>query len=304
MIKRTLYFGNPCYLSKHNMQLKISYPNNVKEEQTVPIEDIGIIILDNQQISITQGLLVALLGNNAAVLSCDQTHLPLGMFLNLNANSTQTENWRNQIAASAPLKKNLWQQTVQAKIKNQAAVLMIKGLAADNMLHWAKHVRSGDPDNYEARAAQYYWSQIFDNNMSFGGRHRFGEAPNNLLNYGYSIVRSLIARALVSSGMLPSLGIFHRNKYNAYCLADDIMEPYRPYVDLVVLDIIERFDEIDELTTELKTELLQIPAIDVVIKQEKSPMMVGSHRTSASLMRCFEGLQKKIDYPDILAVVS
>lgn len=299
MIKRTLYFGNPCYLSKKLEQLHAEFPEEGKPSRSVPIEDVALVILDNPQITITQGLTVALLANNAAILSCDHHHLPLGMFLNLNSHSQQTENWRTQIDASAPLKKNLWAQTVQAKIANQAAVLSEQKAENSNMLHWAKNVKSGDPDNLESRAAGYYWKNLFNPEISFGGRHRFGDPPNNLLNYGYAILRAIVARALVSSGMLPALGIFHRNKYNAYCLADDIMEPFRPYVDRLVLQILDEHDEVDELTKELKGKLLQIATVDVVIDGKSSPLMVGVHRTTASLMRCFEGVNRKILYPEL-----
>lgn len=300
MIKKTLYFGNPCYLRKKDLQLVVEYPDETKEAKSRPIEDVALVFLDHPQITITQGLLQALLGNNAAVVSCDASHLPLGMMLNLQGHSQQTEYWRYQLESSVPLKKNLWQQTVQAKIINQAAVLQLLNQPADNLLHWAQEVKSGDPDNYEARAAGYYWKNLLSPAKNFGGRHREGEPPNNLLNFGYAVVRSMVARALVSSGMLPALGIFHRNKYNPYCLADDIMEPYRPFVDLMVLHIVERYDEIDALDKTLKAELLTIPQMDVVINDMRSPMMVGVHRTTASLMECFEGKTRKIRYPRLL----
>ena len=299
MIKRTLYFGNPCYLNKKLLQLQIQYPDKTKEAKTIPIEDIAIVLLDHPQITITQGLLVALLGNNAAVISCDAHHLPLGMFLNLSGHSQQTEYWRHQLAASQPLKKNLWAQTVQVKIENQAAVLFQLQHDAENMLYWAKSVNSGDTHNLEARAASYYWKHLFDSDQKFGGRHRYGDPPNNLLNYGYAVLRACVARSLVASGMLPAQGIFHRNKYNPYCLADDIMEPYRPYVDRLVLDILDEYDEVDELSTELKRELLAVPTLDVEIDGKTSPLMIGVQRTTASLMRCFLGEQRKISYPNM-----
>src|SRR5690606_23665243 len=229
MIKRTLMFSNPAYLSHRNSQLVISFPEKDKEERTVPIEDIGVLLLENQQITISHGCIAALLQNNVAVISCDASHMPTGLILPLDGGHTQAERFRYQIEASLPLKKQLWQQTIQQKIYNQARVLDILGYDVDNMYRWSKAVRSGDPDNFEGRAAAYYWQTIFSKYMAFN-RHRAGEPPNNLLNYGYAILRAVVARALVSSGLLPTLGIFHRNKYNAYCLADDIMEPYRPFV--------------------------------------------------------------------------
>lgn len=294
MIKRTLFFGNPAYLSTKNEQLVVSYPNS-DEIKTVAIEDIGILVLENQQITITNGLLEKLVRNNAAIINCDQQHLPVGLLMPLSGHTEQSERFRNQINASVPLKKNLWQQTVSAKINNQASLLLEKGIAAKNMQYWAKNVTSGDTLNHEARAAAYYWQNLF--RIENFNRHQKGIPPNNLLNYGYAILRAITARAIVSSGMLPTLGIFHRNKYNAYCLADDIMEPYRPFVDLIVCNIIETEDNYDELSVAIKKHLLGIATIDVVIDDKKSPLMVAMSRTTNSLHECFEGTARKILYP-------
>ena len=299
MIKRTLYFGNPCRLHKRIEQLVIERDdeNTGHTTTTIPIEDIGITIFDHQQISITHGLLEGLLNNNTAVITCDSRHMPIGMMLPLNCNTTQNERYRLQIDASAPLCKQLWQQTIVAKIKNQAALLNTKGTNIKNMLYWASEVKSGDTDNHEARAAAYYWSQLFEPALDFR-RDRAGDPPNNLLNYGYAILRAIIARSLVASGLLPTLGIHHSNKYNAYCLADDIMEPYRPYVDQIVLDITRSSNKYDELNKELKLKLLTIPAIDVTIGGNKRPLMIAAQQTSASLFQCFEGTTRKISYPE------
>lgn len=307
MIKRTLYFGNPAYLGKTNKQLVIRLPeieNNdnlpdtykTESRKSIPIEDIGVVILDHQQITITQSLVAALLDNNVSVISCNESHMPSGLMLPLDVNHTQHERFTYQINASQPLKKQLWQQTVTSKIKNQAANLDLIGVNTQNMKYWAYSVKSGDPDNYEARAAAYYWKNIFPDIPDFL-RHRNGEPPNNILNYGYAILRAVVARGLLSSGLLPTLGIHHRNKYNAYCLADDIMEPYRPYVDRVVINIINQGKNYEELTTELKKDLLLIPTLDVEIEGNKSPLMVGLQRTTASLYRCYEGSARKILYP-------
>ena len=299
MIKRTLYFGNTARLRMQQSQLVVEYPDS-NETKSVAIEDIGIVIIDHQQVSVTHGLMNALIGNNAAVLWCDNHHLPNGLVLPMSANHVFTEKLRYQLDASEPLKKQLWKQTVQMKINNQAKVLQLSGKNTDNMKYWSDSVGSGDPDNYEARAAAYYWKNIFEDNAQFT-RHRFGDAPNNLLNYGYAILRAVVARNLVASGCLPAVGIFHRNKYNAFCLADDIMEPYRPYVDVLVLKILdEEGDDFDgELTKEIKQKLLQVPVIDVMIENEKSPLMVAMQRTTASLMKCFEGESRKILYPEL-----
>jgi CRISPR-associated protein Cas1 len=303
MIKRTLHFGNPAYLSKLNEQLLIDLPHlkalgEKDSKKTVPIEDIGIVILDHQQITITQACMAALLQNNAAIITCDHTHHPTGMMLPLDGSNTQSEHFRYQIEASQPLKKQLWQQTIQAKIINQAALLKRRDIEIENMLYWAKSVRSGDPDNYEGRAAAYYWRYLFPPEFEFF-RRRDGEPPNNLLNYGYAILRAIVARGLVSSGLLPTLGIHHRNKYNAYCLADDIMEPYRPFVDDIVLRILENGEDFSELTVSMKTQLLEIASVDVQFGKDTSPLMVGLQKTTSSLAKCYEGKLRRISYPSI-----
>jgi CRISPR-associated endonuclease cas1, NMENI subtype len=163
---------------------------------------------------------------------------------------------------------------------------------------WADNVRSGDPDNIEARAAAYYWRYLFSDIPMFV-RGREGEPPNNLLNYGYAILRAVIARALVGSGLLPTLGIHHHNRYNAYCLADDIMEPYRPYVDQLVIEIIRKVDNYALLTKEIKMELLGIPMLDVVIAGKRSPLMIAAQQTTASLYKCFSGELRRISYPEM-----
>jgi CRISPR-associated protein Cas1 len=297
VIKRTLYFGNPAYLKTINEQLVIEMHDS-GETKTTPIEDIGILILDHQQITITQSLLAKLLANNTAVISCDHTHHPTGMMLNLEGNSLQSLKFQAQIEATIPLKKQLWQQTVEYKIVNQAAVLNFE--RADNklLLNLAKQVKSGDSDNCEAQAATYYWKRVFPEFLEFR-RERYGPPPNNLLNYGYAILRALVARSLVASGLLPTLGIHHRNQYNSYCLADDIMEPYRPYVDLVVCNIIRGNGKFLEMTPSMKKALLEIPALDVKIDEQKSPLMNAVQRTTASLAKCFEGKARKLLYPEL-----
>lgn len=310
MIKRTLYFGNPAYLSLNNKQLVIRLPevekaDNVSEiikekaVRTIPIEDVGVVMLDHKQITVTQALLEALMDNNVAVISCNSSHMPLGLLLPLCANTIPNERFRTQLYCSTPLRKQLWQQTIQAKIRNQAAILKRNTKQPiSNMLRWANDVKSGDCDNLEARAAVYYWKSVFTSIPTFiRGREEL--PPNNLLNYGYAILRAITARALVASGMLPILGIHHHGRENAYCLADDIMEPYRPYVDQIVIDIVNSGQNYDELTTDLKVKLLAIPTIDVKMGSMTRPLMIAVAQTTASLYKCFEGSLRKIDYPSM-----
>lgn len=299
MIKKTLYFGNPCYLKKKNLQLVVEFADSEKVSKSVPIEDIGMLVIEHQQVTITHALISTLMDYNAAVLSCNQQHLPFGLMLPMFQHHAFTEKLYAQLESSQPLRKNLWQQTVVSKIKNQAALLDMLGVGIENMNYWASSVKSGDPDNYEARAAAYYWDHIFEQYPSFR-RHRFGDAPNNLLNYGYAILRAIVARSLVGAGMFTPLGIHHKNKYNPYCLADDIMEPFRPYLDKLVLEILDEAGEIEELSTNIKAKLMAIATVDVFIDGQSSPLMVGVQRTSASLRKCFEGESRKITYPDLM----
>lgn len=309
MIKKTLYFGNPAYLSLKDKQLVIKLPEVEKSgcfstsfkethSTTRAIEDIGVLILDHQQITLTQGVLGALLDSNVAVITCDRRSLPVGLMLPLYGHSTQNERFREQITASVPLRKQLWQQTIQAKIANQAVAL--EKCTEDTypcMKIWSTEVRSGDTENMEARAAAFYWKHLFKQTCPKFKREREGESPNHLLNYGYAILRAVVARALVCAGLLPTLGIHHHNRYNAYCLADDLMEPYRPYVDILVHDIVLRQGAITSLNKESKAQLLAIPTIDVCIGGKTSPLMVAAGLTASSLRKCFSGIQRKILYP-------
>jgi CRISPR-associated protein Cas1 len=309
MIKRTLYFGNPAYLSRKNEQLVLrlpevekndTLPDSFKKEAqaTIPIEDIGVVVLDDQRIVISQSLIDGLIENNVALITCDKTHHPTGLMLNLAGNKLQSARFKTQLDAGQPLVKQLWQQTIKAKITNQAHLLKRFGNEATNMIKWASDVKSGDPENMEARAAAYYWRNIFPEVKNFT-REREGIPPNNLLNYTYAILRAVIARSLVGSGLLPTLGIHHRNQYNHYCLADDIMEPYRPFADALVAEIIRNGEDYTELSPSVKRQLLGIATVDVILNNERSPLMVATQRTTASLAKCFEGTSKKLLYPEL-----
>jgi len=296
MIKRTLFFENPAYLSTKNNQLVVKLPET-NEIRTVPIEDVGMMVLENQQITITNGLIEKLTYQNVAIVCCNQQHLPLSLISPLSGHSEFNERLRFQLEAPIPLKKQLWQQTIVAKISNQANLLGKLDKQNDKLRKWAKEVLSGDSTNKESHSAAFYWERFFDVPGFYRGQKEI--PPNNLLNYGYVILRAVCARSLIGSGMLPALGIHHANKYNAYCLADDIMEPYRPFVDEVVHAIVQRTQNIEELTREIKQQLLIIPAIDVKIDGKRSPLMVAMSRTTHSLFECYAGISRKILYPTL-----
>ena len=296
MVKRTLHFGNPAHLSIRNQQMVIELRDENRTTKTLPIEDLGVVILEHPHITLSSSLLEELMNAQVAVITCNSKYMPSGLFLPLEGNSTQTERIRTQLEASVPLKKQLWQQTVKAKIDNQARVLDKLGVPSERLRNLQQNVLSGDTGNLEAQAASHYWGKIYGNNFV---RSRDPETPNAQLNYGYAILRSVVARALTASGMFPSIGIHHKNKYNAFCLADDIMEPYRPYIDWTVLHLPGIHETTEGLTKEQKIELLKIPQIDVQIGDLQRPLFHAVSITTASLYKCFEGTSRRISYPEL-----
>lgn len=294
MLKRTLFFTQPYVLSLKNNQMIIKTREMPDMHRSIPIEDIGFVILEHQQTSITLPLLNALSDNNVAVIICGDNYMPNAMLLNLESNTTQGETLRMQIEASEPLKKNIWKQTVENKIKNQAALLKKVGKDGNILRPFYSNVKSGDSDNREGIAAKIYWNELFGSDFV---RTREGSEPNNLLNYGYTILRAAMARALMGSGLLPAIGIFHKNKYNAFPLADDIMEPYRPFVDELVYILYSQGKK--ELTKEVKAEILKILFTDTQFEKTTHPLEIGLTTTTASLVKCLNGTSKKVLYPQL-----
>lgn len=301
MIKRTILIENKSAITSKNLQLVIK---SEIRESCIPIEDIGFLVLDNAEIYISITAMNLMIENNTSVIICGKNHLPNGMFLNLNSHHIQQEIFKNQIDASIPLKKQLWQQTIVEKIKNQGLLLQKITTKNNSFEFLASKVLSGDTTNMEGVAAQQYWKAFFDpsdselaKQINFK-RERFGDYPNNFLNYGYAILRAATARALSGSGLLNTLGIHHKSKYNAFALADDIMEPFRPLIDEKVFEIMQQYDE-QELNTKIKSELLQVLTRTVYFKGEKSPLMVSLQKTASSLQQCFTGDRKKIKYPKL-----
>lgn len=292
MLKKALFFSTPFCLSLRNNQMIINTKEMPEMQRSVPIEDIGFVILEHQQTNITLPLLNALSDNNVAVIVCGDNFMPNAMLMNLDSNKTQGESYRAQIEASEPLKKGLWKQIVEAKIRNQAALLNKLGKNGERLKPYYTNVKSGDADNREGIAAKIYWKELFGEDFI---RSREGVEPNNMLNYGYTLLRAAVARSLMGSGLFPAFGIFHRNRYNAFPLADDIMEPYRPYVDEIVFDLYTNGDH--KLTKDVKTRLLRLLFADTVFGKITRPLDVGLTMTSASLAKCFSGVQKKIAYP-------
>lgn len=296
MIKQTILLENPCYLSLRLNQMIISYPDNIFPEKTKHIEDIGILICENQQITLTNGLIDALLSNKTIIVHCSKNnHMPVGYNIPIEGNTLLSDRLKHQINVTLPQKKQLWQQTIKSKIKNQRLHLESRKIPCAKMKKWETEVLSGDSRNIEARAAVFYWSNIFKTKLFI--RDPDGTGPNQLLNYGYSVLRAIAAKSLVGAGLFPTLGIFHKNKYNAFCLADDIMEPYRPFIDQQVCKIIDSGEDPNSFSRSTKIELLKIPVIDVVINKKKHPLQLAMTKTALSLFDCYSGKRKTIDYP-------
>ncbi|MFV0531148.1 MAG: type II CRISPR-associated endonuclease Cas1 [Flavobacteriales bacterium] len=297
MLYRSIYIGNPAYLKLKDEQMRVICPETKTEKGRVPVEDLGLLMLDHFQITLSHQLIQKMMGNNVVVISCDAHHLPHGIMLPMYGHTEHSQRVKDQMEASEPLKKQLWKQTVEAKIKNQTEVLKQLETYYEPMLQYLDNVKSGDTTNMEGIAAQHYWKYLIAPDFL---RERFGESPNQFFNFGYAVLRSIVARAVVETGLLPVLGIFHKNKYNPYCLADDMMEPYRPFVDLLVMKWLEENPQSEKLTKEFKAYLLQIATYDVKVEEKKRPLLVAVKSTVSSLYKCYTGEKRQIAYPDLI----
>lgn len=298
MIKKTIALENGARLKLLNGQMLIEPDGRDGPPVHIPAEDIGVVILESAQITLTHALLQTLMDHNVVVISCDAKHMPYGLMLPMFQHHAFTEKMYAQLGSSLPLRKNLWQQTIKSKILNQASLLESMGFDAEALRYLAASVKSGDTGNLEGRAAAIYW-KLLTGAPEFT-RDREGAMPNAMFNYAYAILLATVARSLVASGLLPAVGIHHRNKYNPWCLASDVMEPYRPMVDHLVLNTWKEFKKEEKLTTPIKRQLLQVPVIDLAIDGQRSPLMVAAQRTTASLVACFEGKSRKILYPEFI----
>lgn len=292
MLKRTLVFSSPMILSLKNQQLVYAFKDTPNEKFTVPIEDVGVVLLENQQTNITLPLLNALAESEVQVVICNNKGMPSAMIQSMDSNNLQGETLRNQISCGEVLKKQLWKQVVEAKIKNQASLLYNIGEKGDILKPFYSNVRSGDVDNREGIAARIYFQHLFGDCFV---RNRDEMGINALLNYGYSILRAATCRAIVSSGLLPAIGIHHHNRSNAYPLADDLMEPFRPFVDGVVYDLVTRGQM--ELTKEVKGELISVLYADTKYEKIIRPLSVGLSMTTASMVKCLSKELNTISLP-------
>ena len=296
MLKRTIVLTNPGYLSCTRNQLVFEMRES-QNQQTAPLEDLSIVVVENLQVTISSTLLSECAAKNIAVVICDDKHMPVSMMQNLAIHSRQTAIYHAQLESSPVLKKQLWKQTIVQKIKNQAQVLKLLERKYLDLIQLSDKVLNDDSDNREGVAARLYWQRLFpDYNFT---REPEGFYPNNLLNYGYAILRAATARALCGSGLLPTLGIHHRNQYDPFCLADDIMEPYRPFIDLKVVDITYKYPGETSMSKEIKAELLSVLTCDVQFPKYLRPLLLGLTETTASLSNCFQGSIRKLSYPSV-----
>lgn len=294
MITRSIYISNPAYLKLKDEQMHILCPETKVEKGRVPVEDLGILMLDHFQITISHQLIQKMMGNNVVVISCDAHHLPHGIMLPLHGHTEHSARIKEQMEVSEPLKKQLWKQTIECKIENQTEVLKILGNYYEPMEVYKSMVKTGDSSNMEGIAAQHYWKYLISLDFL---RQRFGDSPNQFFNFGYAVLRSIVARGIVETGLLPVLGIFHKNKYNPYCLADDLMEPYRPVVDLLVMEWLSKNANTEALTKEFKAHILSMATRDLEINGQKRPLMVAVKTTITSLYKCYTGEKRQISYP-------
>ncbi len=295
MIKRTIFISNPVRLHLKDQQMKVEVKSS-GQQVSIPIEDIGFVVIEHMQTSVSLPLLASLNEQNVGVIFCDANHMPASMLLTLDSHSVQTEIFANQLNASEPLKKRLWQQTIQAKIRNQAAHLQLRGIEAPGLTGLVKQVQSGDVTNREGMAARIYWQSLMGKGFV---RDRNGSPPNFVFNYIYIVLRAAVARALAGSGLLPALGIHHHNRYNSFCLADDIMEPYRPFADQLAMELIEAEPDLSNLETDHKMKLLKLLQADVMMGKQKRPLLLALSESTASLARCFAGDARQIVYPQL-----
>jgi len=284
MIKRIIEISSaPAYISVKNMQLVLKREG--EEIRSIPIEDIGVLIVDHPGCTYSHAALNELLANNVAVVICSKNHHPNGLLLPLDTHSVQSERYRIQTSAKEPVKKRLWKQLVQAKIRHQAWCLdECQKVGGDGLRLLAKKVKSGDAGNHEAQAAARYWKLLLGKGFR---RQRDGLPPNGMLNYGFTILRAAVARALCGGGLHPSFGLHHHNRYNAYPLADDVMEPFRPLIDQVVFQYWQQGK--GTISPEMKKELLGVLSQDVFLAGEKRPVMNALHFLSANLLRSLAG---------------
>jgi CRISPR-associated protein Cas1 len=300
MTKRTIYCESPSYIKMKNKQLYIEFKDKLTPDSTVPIEDIAVLIIDNNQIVITSALIQELQNNKVAFMVCDSTHMPTGLMLPIDGNSIQQERINLQININQSSKNDLWKQIITKKIDNQSSVLNFLSINSIKLKILSENIKPGDKTNREAHASVYYWKNIFKDYTEHFKRDSDGRSPNNFLNYGYTILRSIMARNIVAAGLSPSIGVFHKNQYNAFCLADDLMEPFRPFVDKIVYEMISKNGLNEFMTKENRKILLQITTLEVISKKETTSLTIATQNMVNSYVKFLNKEQDELDFPEFI----
>ncbi|MCA8989628.1 MAG: type II CRISPR-associated endonuclease Cas1 [Planctomycetaceae bacterium] len=285
-------------ISQQSARLSVKHRQLViridESEHKIPLNDLAALIVAHPAVTYTQKVLSEIVAAGGVFITCDEKRMPSGMLLPLDAHSTQTQRFHEQLALSQPRAKRIWQQIVKAKIGMQASLLVIE-TDSDHGLHaMAQQVKSGDSGNLEAQAAKRYWTALFGSDFR---RDRFAADQNSLLNFGYAILRSAIARAICGAGLHPSIGVHHSNKYNSFCLADDLMEPFRPLIDQTVIDITMDLDTVPELDTATRQELLAVFTGDVRLADQTWDFLDAIQKAAGSLGQVICGSQSELTLP-------
>lgn len=294
MIARTITISSPAHLSLANRQLVITN-KETEEQQTLPLAEVGVLILENPRTTLTLKMLQYCMEMGVVVVVCDQFYIPNGLLYPLKGHSRQGLRTREQALVSIPTKKNVWKQLIQSKISNQAALLEQRGLVEYRRLReLASSVKSGDSDNREGIAAKIYWTALLGADFV---RSREGPDPNPLFNYAYAILRASVTRAIVGSGLSPKLGVQHKSQYNAFPLSDDVMEPYRPFADLAVMELVDAGEL--SITKDTRTHLKRLIAQDTLMDKVTRPLQIAITLTTASLAEIYTGERRLLALPKL-----
>jgi CRISPR-associated protein Cas1 len=296
MIKRTIEISRePAHLKVRQGQLVLSRGGQTIGQ--VPCEDLGMVVVDHPQTTYSHAALAEVAATGAVLVVCGHDHLPVAALLPLADHTQVVWRLRDQLAVKRPLRKQLWRQLVVAKVRGQARNLLPGGAPRKKLFALAREVKSGDPTNIEAQAAKIYWSNWLDGTVSDASfrRDADGDGLNAFLNYGYAIARAALARAIVAAGLQPSIGLHHHNRSNAFCLADDLIEPFRPLVDDCVREL--HAAGYESLTQEAKAQLLNLLVTPLELAGQTGPWMVMVHRLVASLVKCFAGETRRLEIP-------
>ncbi len=295
MIKRIVEISSEAHICHKNRQLVVRQID--REDAQVPIEDLGVLVLNDPSITMSQRIMAELASANVAVILCDKKRLPVATLTPIEGNTLHTKTLAMQVQIKETTKKRLWKSIIQAKVRAQAGALDAAHINSGPLRAFAEKVKTGDTTNIEAQAARVYWQRLFGKDFR---RDRYGQGPNALLNYGYTLMRSTVARAVLGAGFHPALGLHHRNQYNSFCLADDLIEPLRPAVDLHIYRLTNKGKNIPDISPESKRALLEVLTFNFKINGQGLPLTAALERYMATVRRVMSEEQrniKKAEFP-------